>query len=192
VELIISSPFVIWAVIIVAVGIGVVGIAKGDYRQAAASLVAPGVLLFLLLVQRQSLEARLTLLRHVEYQRAQAESLLVTAQGIVEGSGKPGVGPALDLMAVSQAADAAANQAVVAEAEMRVASSIALLTTLLVFVTLYAGWQSRAASLELRQQLQAAAQQRGHPEIVLVLPRRFARVRRWLRPTSTAVEERKL
>jgi hypothetical protein len=165
---------------------------KAGPRAVAGVFVVAGALVLLLYVQLDGLRARADLLRAANSQREQALATMTTARALLESGDESGVNASIDLLQISQMADAVAMQAVVAEAQTRVANSVALLTTLLVLAALYSGWQTRSTASMIQEQLAAVGQRSSEAEVVLVVPRRLAGLRRWVRPTSRVVEERKL
>jgi hypothetical protein len=187
-----SSPTVLGVIVGAAVIYGIAVSLKAGYRPVATAFAAAGALILLLYVQLDGLTARTDLLKAANSQREQALATMRTADALLQGGDESNVDVSIDLLQVSQMADAVAMQAVVAEAQTRVAHSVALLTTLLVLVTLYSGWQTRSTASVIQEQLAAAAQRSAEAEVVLVVPRRLAGLRRWVRPTSRLVEERKL
>lgn len=184
------SPFLPFVSFVIFIFMLVNGALKRNKTQMVASVFAPAAVFLVLQVQIDGLQARKELLERAEVQSDRADSYVEGLQAAAGIDSEIGVATALDLLQLTQDAEAAMTQARIAEVQTRVASQDSLLTTLLVLITLYYAWQTRLAVVQSRAIPQPPLPASTFaPEIVLVVPRRFARVRRWLRPTSESTEQ---
>lgn len=185
---ILGSPVLVWAVLALSAGYAVAGAFQRSNRRIATAVVLPVALFVVLSVYLDGIETRGALLKNADHHQGLADGYLTTAGAVIEARGEDGLDLATALLQISQSASTTATQARIAEAQTRLTTSVALLTTVLVLATVYSAWQSR----QQLQHVQMAAQRPAQPEVVLIVPRRFRRMRRWLRPKSTGLEEVRL
>lgn len=111
------------------------------------------------------------------------------ALAAMETEGELAVTTSIEFLQLSQATNAVATQASIAEVQTRVATADSLLTTLLVAITLYAAWQTRIAVNRAQPTPQVSMSAPSPVEIVLIVPRRFAGLRRLLHPSDGGTEQ---